>query len=215
MMPEETNSIIEIVFGYLFFAIMIFILFAYLFAIFGGAKEKAQKKANRDRRWGKIDRSEITPPQIFPSHIREKVIKWTDGLCFHCEKNLLDGGYGYWEVDHLWPKKFGGVDELYNLVASCQPCNTSKSAKNPFVFIVYKWNWGEKISPFEMKFLKYYSVNSPTRLTTNPTWIEELRTWRTPIGQFYDDLELDSRVRFTDKKRKQLDNKYIHAFSEF
>ena len=215
MMPEETTSVFEMILGMFLLAILCSIVFAYIFALFGGAKEEARRKANRDRRWGKISRSERTPPQIFPGHIREKIIKWTDGLCFHCEKNLLDNGYGYWEVDHLWPKIFGGVDELYNLVASCQPCNKRKSARNPFVCIVYKWTEGEKISNFEMKFLKYYSVNSPTRLTTNPTWIEELQTWQTPIGQLYDDLELDNRVRFSDKKRKQLHNKYVKLLSEW
>jgi hypothetical protein len=214
-MPEETTSVFEMILGMFLLAILCSIACAYIFALFGGAKEEARRKANRERRWGKISRSERTPPQIFPSATREKIIRWTDGLCFHCEKNLLENGYGYWEVDHLWPKIFGGVDELYNLVASCQPCNKKKFARNPFVFIVYKWTEGERISNFEMKFLKFYSVNSPTRLTTNPTWIEELQTWRTPIGQLYDDLELDNRARFTDKKRRQLHNKYVNLLSEW
>lgn len=32
------------------------------------------------------------------------------------------------EVDHLWPRRFGGSDHINNLVAACRKCNSSKGA---------------------------------------------------------------------------------------
>lgn len=33
------------------------------------------------------------------------------------------------EVDHIWPKSWGGQDDLENLRATCLPCNRSKGGK--------------------------------------------------------------------------------------
>jgi HNH endonuclease len=214
-MIDESLSVSSLILGMFILAVFIFIAYAYLAAIFGGTKEKERRKKNRDRRWGKIDRQERTPGQIFPSEVRNKVIEWTEGKCFHCGTNLLENGNGYWEVDHLWPKKFGGVDELFNLVASCQPCNKQKGATEPFCALVYKWTWNVQISDFEMKFLYFYSQNSPVRLTTNPTWRAEIANWSESIRQFTQDLEADMRGELTEKKRKKLQSKYISIFSEF
>ena len=82
MMPEETTSVFEMILGMFLLAILCSIACAYIFALFGGAKEEARRKANRERRWGKISRSERTPPQIFPSATREKIIRWTDDSAF-------------------------------------------------------------------------------------------------------------------------------------
>jgi hypothetical protein len=36
------------------------------------------------------------------------------------------------EVDHIWPRSWGGTDDLDNLQASCVPCNRSKGG-TPFI----------------------------------------------------------------------------------
>ena len=52
-----------------------------------------------------------------------------EGYCWHCEKKLAFVNYGRpgergaWEVDHSNPL---GVDDLWNWVPACVPCNRSK-----------------------------------------------------------------------------------------
>jgi len=215
LMNETVSSAGSTILGYLLLLILLGMAFAYIMAFFGGGKEEKLRKENRDRRWGKIDRNHKTPSQIFPREVRNKVLNWTDGKCFHCEIDLQMESSQYWEIDHLWPKKFGGVDELFNLVASCKPCNSWKGGTEPFCAIVYKWGANKRISDFEMQFLKYYSKNSPVRLTTNPTWKSTLQTWPESINALARDLELYKQGKLSEKQRKRLYNRYIQIFSEF
>ena len=52
--------------------------------------------------------------------------------CHYCQvetKTSVDAGPLRRTVDHVIPRKFGGEDELSNLVLACQSCNSRKSDK--------------------------------------------------------------------------------------
>lgn len=68
---------------------------------------------------------------------------WKKGLwyrCAHCGKWCVRPGNDNiyippeirMEVDHIRPWSKGGTDEIWNLQASCRPCNRSKSAETTF-----------------------------------------------------------------------------------
>jgi 5-methylcytosine-specific restriction endonuclease McrA len=57
-----------------------------------------------------------------PKALREAVLKRDNYLC------VYDGAPAT-EADHITPRKLGGPDELWNLVAACKSCNSSKGAR--------------------------------------------------------------------------------------
>jgi len=143
----------------------------------------------------------------FSKEQRKVILSQTNGKCFHCCKNLDSG---YWEVDHLWPLKLGGVNEIFNLVAACQICNKSKFIANPFSWIVTKWFNKGYLNEFELRFLKYYSTNSPIHLTKNRFWGSYMNKVPHNITSFILTIEgsLDT------KQKKQIYDKYIRIFSD-
>lgn len=62
---------------------------------------------------------------IFPSQRdRIEIYRRDGGRCFHCGASLPFRGR--WEIDHLWPRFFGGRAAPWNLFLSCRPCNKAK-----------------------------------------------------------------------------------------
>ena len=53
--------------------------------------------------------------------IRQWVLNRDKHICHYCQSDAT-------EVDHLWPRRFGGKDHINNLVAACRKCNGSKGA---------------------------------------------------------------------------------------
>jgi len=143
----------------------------------------------------------------FTSEQRKVVLSQTNGKCFHCCKNL---GSEYWEIDHLWPLKLGGVNQIINLVAACKLCNKAKFIANPFSWIITKWFNQGYLNEFELRFLKYYSKNSPIHLTKNKFWESYMNKVPHNITNFILSIEgnLDS------KQKKQIYEKYIRIFSD-
>lgn len=56
-----------------------------------------------------------------------KVYYKTNGKCSYCGEDLEP--FGYWHMDHQFPKSRGGSDELDNLMPACKFCNSSKGNK--------------------------------------------------------------------------------------
>lgn len=69
-----------------------------------------------------------------PKHLRDAVLKRDNYLCVYC------GGPAV-AADHVTPRKHGGVDELWNLVAACTPCNSSKGARMNARLTWFDKNW--------------------------------------------------------------------------
>lgn len=73
----------------------------------------------------------MRPDDLLLGIDREEVLYRSKWRCHYCGEPL--NRYNF-QVDHRIPKDRGGTDELENLVASCQPCNSSKGARNDAEF---------------------------------------------------------------------------------
>ena len=62
---------------------------------------------------------------------RERVWLKFNKHCAYCGKELE---YKDMQVDHMWPKTFGGNSEIINLMPPCRRCNHYKRANNINVF---------------------------------------------------------------------------------
>lgn len=54
-------------------------------------------------------------------------------LCFFCNSQIGS------TIDHFIPKKLGGTNEEWNLVAACDSCNNKKGANLPTKEFIDKW----------------------------------------------------------------------------
>ena len=66
----------------------------------------------------------------FTSDDIDRITKLQKGKCAYCRIGLS----GKYHVDHIVALKNGGSNRRSNLQILCQPCNQSKSAKDPIVF---------------------------------------------------------------------------------
>ena len=57
-----------------------------------------------------------------PKHLRDAVLRRDNYTC------VYDGAPAT-AADHVIPRKLGGPDELWNLVATCKKCNSQKGAR--------------------------------------------------------------------------------------
>lgn len=62
----------------------------------------------------------------------EKIKLQTGSICNYCgsEKNL--------SLDHIFPQKFGGKDNIENLILACKTCNSSKGKKDLMTWMYSK-----------------------------------------------------------------------------
>lgn len=74
----------------------------------------------RDKGSG-LQRTHDYRPQTDFKAIRRWVLERDERICHYCKADAT-------EVDHLWPRRFGGADHINNLVAACRKCNGSKGA---------------------------------------------------------------------------------------
>lgn len=56
--------------------------------------------------------------------VTDKILKRDANLCRYC-------GETAGHIDHVIPKIQGGTDEINNLVAACQSCNSAKGGRTP------------------------------------------------------------------------------------
>jgi len=181
-------------------------------------KHEDKKKRERSR-WsrtyhGRKERKHRTESRIFSYEERSKILTITDGLCFHCLTNVKSENFGYWEIDHLWPKKLGGVDNSWNLVASCQNCNTKKGYRNPFYLLVDKWKEQGELNRFEMKFLNYYANKSPSHLTNNPNWDKFMNEASQNIREFLFCIQ-ESSKKLTEVEKNKIADKFKAKFADW
>lgn len=77
-----------------------------------------------------------------------------DYVCFYCEKELLDRGYDYGDLDHLLPKSFFPFLTLtpFNLVPLCQACNRGLKKTQLIADI-------DKVTPLNFKHIEYSIIH--------------------------------------------------------
>ena len=77
-----------------------------------------------------------------PIEFLQKILKAQDNKCFFCECDLTE----YKAIEHLTPVSKGGDNHFYNLVYSCQSCNSKKRQQTLEEFALNTGNiqWLEK-----------------------------------------------------------------------
>jgi hypothetical protein len=109
-----------------------------------------------------------------PIEIRPKVFSKTNGVCHYCNKDLKVDNE--WHIEHVWPKRFDGTNELNNLVPSCVDCNDDKWAYIPPFFLFRKWVLAIPFTQFERSFISYHRNLSMSYLT-NSTHLKNCCDW--------------------------------------
>jgi 5-methylcytosine-specific restriction endonuclease McrA len=105
-------------------------------------QENPHLEANkRARRLVKIGDAEITKDEWLA------IMKSNNWRCFYCEEELTKDNRS---IDHVIPLAIGGAHELFNLVPSCIPCNSSKGDRK-----LKDWNAFHKLTNFKQNYLKY------------------------------------------------------------
>jgi 5-methylcytosine-specific restriction endonuclease McrA len=77
----------------------------------------------------------------------EKLLQAQKNKCFFCECDLIK----YKAIEHLTPLSRGGDNQNYNLVYSCQSCNSKKRSKTLEEFAIQTNNF-QWIDKFDLIF---------------------------------------------------------------
>jgi 5-methylcytosine-specific restriction endonuclease McrA len=126
-----------------------------------------------------------------PREFRPKILSRTEGRCFYCDIYLAD--LFEWQVDHVWPYRYGGSEDLINLVPACKDCNESKWSYLPPRYFLHKWVLGKEFTSHEIRFLEFYKNHSMSNLIgTSAHWKGRADYWSATIFPEFVDLVLDN-----------------------
>jgi 5-methylcytosine-specific restriction endonuclease McrA len=120
----------------------------------------------RDHLFG-LDRRNLTP-------VRRSLVRLQGGSCFYCGKQTRTH-----EVDHFLPYSLSRIDFIENLVASCGPCNSAKSAHLPAEQHVVRWV--DRIRPNGATLIELQRVSEEAGWVSGPC--SSLRLARLLYGQ--------------------------------
>ena len=188
-------------------AIVCLPFFVYYIYIQNKKGDESKRDRHRTYRLRRGVRGHRINSRIYTQQERARILSFTEGRCFYCMAFLSST---YWEIDHLWAKKLGGVDDFFNLVASCEKCNKWKGTSNPFYHLVERWSRQGYLNEFQMKFLEYYSINSPSRLTTNIHWATFMEKAPKNLSEFLDVIKNNPAP--TQNEKIRIFNKYRRLF---
>jgi hypothetical protein len=149
----------------------------------------------------------------FPKDVRAVVLQKTDGHCFYCAKDIKGG---YWEIDHVWPKRLGGVDDLINLVPSCESCNAGKDWSPPLTYFVWKWLCQVRFTAYEIEFLEAHADMSLEYLTEWPVWKGYCNSYLPHTRAFYNLVKgTPSFYGLSARELKKMEQKGRELLREF
>jgi 5-methylcytosine-specific restriction endonuclease McrA len=135
--------------------------------------------------------------------IRPKILARTKGHCYYCDKNL-NASFD-WQVDHIWPYRYGGSEDLVNLVPSCKSCNGEKWSHLPPRFFLHKWVVGTPFTVHELKFIEYHRDHSMAHLiSTSAHWKGKTNYWLDHVyTEFADLITANESIKNTSGKRRE------------
>jgi hypothetical protein len=152
-----------------------------------------------------LDNYHIRPREDapLPIEIRPRVFSRTNGVCHYCNKDLKINNI--WQIEHVWPKRFGGTDELLNLVPSCVDCNENKWTYIPPFYLFRKWVLAIPFTQFEKNFIDYHRKISMSYLTSSSHLKSCCDWWLATKYQEFADLILNSPgiLSLPTKERKK------------
>jgi 5-methylcytosine-specific restriction endonuclease McrA len=179
------------------------------------AESKRLKNFEQDRalRQSYIDEAEKENPDLagkfwnpnrdpVARELRPSILARTKGRCFYCDCNLLE--LTEWQVDHVWPYRYGGSEDFINLVPSCKTCNEDKWSHLPPRYLLHKWVVGKELTVHERRFLEYYRNTSMANLIgTSAYWKGRANHWHETIfNRFVDLITLNEELKNTSGVRR-------------
>lgn len=91
-----------------------------------------QTNKHKHKTWYQTRRARLknAPGNFSPCDVLSLYAK-QKGLCVACRRRLRNE----YDVDHIMPLKLGGSNYIHNIQLLCGPCNASKQARHPLVFM--------------------------------------------------------------------------------
>lgn len=189
-----------------------------VYKIYDAISDSRHYRKNTEERLGRerlLAQAEIDYPNLggkwyeptrefLSSRTRNAVWLRTSGKCFYCDCDLTL--VSEWQVDHIWPHRFGGSDELINLAPSCKNCNEEKWCYLPTRFLLHKWVVGKNMTKHELRLIEYFRKNSMEKLISKSShWKGVADYWYSGVFQEFADLVVNNKsIKFTygsEKKR--------------
>jgi 5-methylcytosine-specific restriction endonuclease McrA len=135
--------------------------------------------------------------------LRPRILSRTKGKCFYCDKSLIN--LSEWQVDHVWPHRYGGSEEFINLVPSCKDCNQEKWSYLPPRYLLHKWVVGKSFTSHEVKFLEFYRKNSMANLIgASAHWKGRADYWQaTVFTEFVNLVLMNEGIKKSSGKRRE------------
>ena len=153
--------------------------------------------------------------KLVEKELRPKILSRTGGKCFYCDIKL--SSEPQWQVDHVWPHRYGGSEEMINLVPACVLCNENKWSYLPPRYLLHKWVVGKEFTVHELRFLDYYKANSMANLIgTSAHWKGMADYWHATIFRDFVDLIIqnESIKKTSGKRRKELIKKAQYIYKK-
>lgn len=84
-----------------------------------------------------LPRKKVVERVWFSKDVKEDILRKSDGVCAHCGCPVAIGDN--FTVEHVVPISKGGTNDLVNIVALCQTCNTTKGdcVWHPYEYLTY------------------------------------------------------------------------------
>lgn len=84
-----------------------------------------------------LPRKKVVERVWFSKDVKEGILRKSDGVCAHCGCPVAIGDN--FTVEHVVPISKGGTNDLVNIVALCQTCNTTKGdcVWHPYEYLTY------------------------------------------------------------------------------
>lgn len=84
-----------------------------------------------------LPRKKVVERVWFSKDVKEDILRKSDGVCAHCGCPVAIGDN--FTVEHVVPISKGGTNDLVNIVALCQTCNTTKGdcIWHPYEYLTY------------------------------------------------------------------------------
>ena len=153
---------------------------------------------------------------LYQQKLKSFIFSRSNGKCVYC-------GAPAQEIDHVVPRRSGGTDSTYNLVASCKACNQKKSNKTLKEFGKLVGKNFSKITPKKLpkdaaivQASRNYMIREITKLfsdtTTYDSWLTKYNRdeLSLPKEHYYDALsvgEIPSNFNFLTDKILQISAK--------
>lgn len=97
-----------------------------------------------------------------PPSTYQKTLSKTNGLCFKCQRSVIDGTTRC-EIHHVLPRNFGGKNNLSNLIPLCRECHVDITS-NMARFLANPQNCNQDIKTKIKEYVNELLIELPNNL---------------------------------------------------